>query len=61
MLKQILSMCTRCENLDTDDCDQVLYLQQKIKSRHELIPNELISDQKKENEKDQQQQTGESL
>jgi len=53
VLKQILSMCTRCENLDTDDCDQVLYLQQKIKSRHELIPNELISDQKKENEKDQ--------
>lgn len=55
VLRQILSMCTRCEKLDTDDCDQEIYMQQQIKSRHELIPNELISDQKKEHEKDELQ------
>ena len=43
LLLQILSMCTRCEDMYTDNCDQVIYTKQMTKKRLQLVPDELLA------------------
>jgi len=42
ILLQILQMCTRCEDMYTDRCDQVIYQTQKMKRKLQLVPDEVL-------------------
>ncbi len=45
VLMQILQMCTSCENLDTDECEQVIHKHQVSQRKLELVPKDLLSNE----------------